>query len=305
MKKPIQLVFALLLCAALAVGGSGCGMLKTIRENARIASERKILENPAEEELASVFNQALPGSAAACKKLSESVSFEIGKPRVEGEGAGADILRAAANTLKSLIMQSAPGSSSREVDPADLGDTLLKNVAPADVVKGENSRNEANVAVTDADGKELTDEEGNVKMTSVVTDNILYITMNFNDIRVYTETDDEGNPQEKTEIVPPEKALVEKYFGVSSDRDAVLQEFGKLKGYLQVNDYTVEYKDCKVLAVLNMDTSELSEVRYTKNFTVTAAVTGVGPFAEMGDLTVSFDGAEITDYTFSYLEDAE
>ena len=70
MKKPIQVVLALLLCAALAVGGSGCGMLKTIRNNAKLASERKILETPADSELAGIFNKDLPVSAAACKTLT-------------------------------------------------------------------------------------------------------------------------------------------------------------------------------------------------------------------------------------------
>ena len=305
MKTKLRALLAALTCVALAVGFSGCGMLKTIRENARIASERVILETPAEDTLAGLFNDALAASMAAGVEVDESVSFHIGRPRLESEteSAAADILGKCADALKNLITEADPGSSEREIESGDFSDTLLGPVDAADVKAVSARRNLVNVAVTDENGKEVSDEEGNLVTEQKINDNFAEVTLSFHENETKTETDDEGNEKETVTVLPVDAALAQKYFGAAPDRAEILNQLAKLSAYLQVDSYEIEYKACEITALIDLDETVAHSVRYTKNFTVTAEVTGVGAFADMGRLTVAFDGSAETDYTFEFISE--
>ena len=305
MKTKLRALLIALLCVALAVGFSGCGMLKTIRENARIASERTILETPAEDALVGLFNDALAASMAAGVEVDESVSFHIGRPRLESENesAAADILGKCADALKNLIMEADPGSSSRELESGALADTLLGPVDAADVKAAAAKRNLVNVAVTDENEEEVTDAEGRVVTEQKINDNFAEITLSFHETETKTETDEDGSKKETVTVLPVSAELAQKYFGAAPAPDEIGKEFEKLSAYLRVDDYSVEYKACEITALIDLDAAVAHTVRYVKNFTVTAAVTGVGEFADMGKLTVTFDGSGETDYTFEFISE--
>ena len=149
-KKIVIILISVVLCAALVLSLSGCGMLKTIRDNARLASELKILDTPAGEALPGLFNTAVNNAVEAGVKVDETVSLNIGKPNVEPaeESGAAEILRKTANALKNLILEEEPGKSERELKNEELGDTLLRPVDTAAVHSEEYAENGILMEVT-------------------------------------------------------------------------------------------------------------------------------------------------------------
>jgi hypothetical protein len=301
--KPIaRAVLCVVLCAALALSLTGCGMLKTIRDNARLASEREILDTPAEEALPELFNTAVKNAVEAGVKVDETVSLNIGKPNVEpaAENEAAEILRKSANALKNLIVMDGPGSGERELKNAELGDTLLGSVDPAAVQSASGAREEAKSAVTDEDGEPVTDEQGNQVYEYTVVNNFVTVTLALHGTETAVETDENGEEKETVTVLPADAAMVEKVYGTAVEKEEVLRQFEKLAAYLRLNDYDIVYKECTVTALVDMDASVAHTVKYVKNFTVTASVTGVGAFADMGDMTVTFDGKWEADYAFDF-----
>ena len=298
--------FRSILCAALivclALGFSGCGMLKTIRDNARIASERAILDTPAPEALPGLFNDALENAVDSGVKVEETVTLSIGRPRVEPaeETDAAAVFSKTANALKDLIVMESPGSSARELANGELGDTLLAPVNAAQVKLAEAARTEAKSPVLDADGEPVTDAEGNQTYESVISNNYATVKLSFHETETSVETDENGEEKETVTVIPADAAVVNSVFGAAAEREAVLAEFSKLAAYLRVNDYETVYNECTVTALIDMDENLSHSVNYVKNFTVTASVTGVGAFADMGDMTVTFDGKWEADYVFEF-----
>ncbi len=74
------------------------------------------------------------------------------------------------------------------------------------------------------------------------------------------------------------------------DKDEILasDEFAKTSTYLKFNDYKVSYKDCKITAIVNRLTNEVSNINYYKAASVTAFLTGVGTYEKYGDIKVAF-----------------
>ena len=305
MKKRLFTVIALLLSAVLLLSCSSCGMFRTIRENARLAKLRAIIDTPDDSQMADVYNEALANTLREATEVKESVSFSVGKPSVSSDTGDVSILSKAADTLKKMIMQEGPGSEERTLQPQNTADTLLKDLNAADVVSVSGTRVSTVENVTDADGKEVTDEEGNVLTQTVTVNNVLRAEFRFYGEEKKTQTDENGNEKETVTILPPDPAVIEKYFGTPRPKAAVLSGFDGIKEYLQVNDYTLEYKDCRVKTVSELDTGVLESVTFEKKMAVTAQVTGVGAFAHMGDFTVTFDVSENTVYTFTFPEQAE
>jgi hypothetical protein len=305
MKKRFLSVFALLLSAALLLSFSSCGMFRTIRENALLAKQRAIIDTPDDSQMADVYNEALANTLREATAVKENVSFSVGKPSVSSDTGDVSILSKAADTLKKMIMQEDPGSEERTLPPQDIADTLLKDLNGADVVSVSGTRVSTVENVTDADGKEVTDEEGNVLTQTVTVNNVLRAEYRFYGEEKKTETDENGNEKETVTLLPPDPAVIEKYFGAPREKAAVLAGLDGIKEYLQVNDYTLEYKDCRVKTVSELDTGVLESVIFEKKMAVTAQVTGVGALAHMGAFTVTFDLSENTEYTFTFPEQAE
>ena len=294
MKKRMMRFLCAVLCLALTASFCGCGMLKTIRENAN----RPILDSPAEDSLAEFFNTALENTRAAAVDGSETVTLEIGRPSLEpeAESKAASILGTAADTLKKIIMEQKPGSSERDLKSDAAEDTLLRAVDAADVL-AKVVRNEISMPVTDENDEQLTDEDGNLLTENKISDNILILTLSFGG------AEEAAGDGEDAPASPPDKAVVEKYFGKGADDAAVREELQKVAAYLQLDDYTVDYTSCGINAEIDLERTVLHAVTYEKHFTVTAHLTGVGSFEELGAVTVTFDGTVRTDYTFDFSVD--
>ncbi len=74
------------------------------------------------------------------------------------------------------------------------------------------------------------------------------------------------------------------------DKDEILnsEEFKKTEAYLQFNDYDVAYNGCKITAVVNRLTDEITNLNYYKAADVTAYMTGAGTYEDYGDISVMF-----------------
>ena len=300
MKKRVIKLAAAILCPALLCSLCGCGMLKQIRENAQRMSELEIVASPADDALVKEFNAALAKSGAELENVGEMVSYSVGRPRAEGEGKGVDILNAAADTLKKMIMEKNPGSSG---DRISFGEGLLLPL-PENVPAAAASRNSTTVNVTDEAGEDVKDEDGNVVTAQKISDNLLTTVFRFYTEETKTETAEDGTVKEETVLVPAGDALIEQVFGPLKEKEDVLAAFDAVKGYLEVKDYTVTYKNCTVTAAEDLDTGLLQSADYVKTMAVTANVTGAGPLSEMGDLTVTFDVTKTVHYNLFSSEDA-
>ena len=275
MKKRFFTAMALMLCAALLLCCSSCEVLKNIQQ----AREREILDAPDAPQMADFYNEALANALREASEVKETVSYSVGKPSVSSETGDADILKKAADTLKKMTMQAGPGRGERELQPADTADTLLKNLKTADYCTG---------------------------VTQPVTvDNILFMEFRFYEEETKTETDENGNGKETVTLLPVDAAMVDACFGAPAAKEEVLAGFDGLKDYLQVKDYTVEYKDCRMKTVSDLYSDLLESVTFEKKMAVTAQATGVGALARLGDFTVTFDVTKTTAYTFTFPENAE
>ncbi len=299
MNKRLTKALCLLLCLALAVGFSSCGMLKNIREHAA----RKIYDTPAEDTLAQHYNGALKASLAAAQEVRENTSYSVGRPTVEGRDGKTDILAKAADTLKSMIMGSRPGAEGRVVEADKPG--LLRPLDAAAPVGEAAFRDESVRNVTDENGKEVTDEEGNVITETVIVNNLLKTDFYFYTEETVTYTDENGEEKAETTRAPLPAETIEAVFGPLKEKAQVLAGFDAVKGYFKAEDYTVEYKDCTVHAETDLETGLLQSVVFTQNMQVTAQASGDGPFAEMGAFNVSFGVTKTVDYVFTYAEDAQ
>ena len=302
MKQRFVKAVCAVLCLALLCSLCGCGILKNIRENARLQSEREILASPAEDALVSEFNAALARAKTEMGLVTESVKYSAGRPHAAGEGKGVDILDAAADTLKKMIMEMNPGSSGEK---GAVGSGLLLPL-PAEIPAAAAARNTSTVTVTDENGEDVTGEDGAVEKTEVFADNTLTTTFRFYTEEVKTETAEDGSVKEEKVLVPAEDALIEQVFGAPAEKKAVLAAFDVVSGYLKVKDYDIAYKDCTVTAEENLESGALQSVTYEKKMAVTAAVTGVGSLAEMGDITVTLDVTKtVTYHLYISEEDAD
>lgn len=302
MKKTVQTCLAAALTAALLCSLSACAVFRNIKENAANAGKTEILESPADDTLDEVYAAALKESAGACDKVTKSVSYSVSDPAVSPGSGTKDtgLLNASAGQLAAMIMKNHPGSEKTELAPADLSGSALALVPEGAYLQTVSSRHIQSEAITDEKGNEQTDEQGETVTREFVGDNLLEITFRFYEA---PEEKAEGEPAEEETTAEPARAdaaAVEAVFGAPADQAAVLREFEAVKAYLQVEDYTFEYTDCFVTAVVDLELNRLISVHMEKNMAVTAGVLGAGPFAECGSFTITLNVNEATDFSFSY-----
>lgn len=299
MKKAFRNMIVFLLIAAVCVSLSSCNVFRTMRENAGRASMIEIIESPDDAEAAKTFREILDVSAGQADAIHENVSYRAGNPSIQKDGEDAGLLDDAAKQIRDLIMEGKPGSSSEDLTADDLH--LLKTFDPAGAKDIIVDRNYDNVKVTDDKGNETVDENGEVITERVVGDNILHLTMEyFTTVVTETKTNDEGETEDVTEIVPDDSAVLNDVFGGEADKAVVLEAFDAVADYVKVNDYTISYTDSRVTSDLSLDESIVTFVKFEKNMTVTALVTCLGQLAEYGDVTVTFPLTKTTEYSFSY-----
>ena len=78
--------------------------------------------------------------------------------------------------------------------------------------------------------------------------------------------------------------------------DEVMAEFAKAEKYLSVEKPVLEYKDCQIIIVANVETDEVHTIKYVKNIDVKTNVTGQGSLADMGTVPVTLRYSNTVEY---------
>ncbi len=100
-------------------------------------------------------------------------------------------------------------------------------------------------------------------------------------------------------VSPIDSAALSKAFELGSLEDALV-EFEKANEYLTVADASLEYVNCQIIIIANVETNEISSIRYIKRADVTANVTGAGTIADLGTQEVCFRYEQTREYNFNY-----
>ena len=299
MKRIIRNLLAVLLIAALCLSLCSCNVFRTMRENAEKASQIQIADTPDDGEAIALLQKIIADSAGIAEEITESVSYDAGNPDVFSGDAEAGLLDAAAKQLRSLIMENRPGSAEAKLTAEDL--RLLTKLDAKGALDVAVDRNYGDEKVTDEKGNYVADENGEIVTTKYVSDNVLHFTINYYETQVTdTVEKDDGTVEEHTEYVPADDATIAAVFGEPADKAAVLEAFDAVKDYVQVNDYSVAYTNCRIVADVSLDENIVTFVRFEKHMTVTAQATCLGKLADYGDVTVVFPLTKNIGYSFSY-----
>ncbi len=86
---------------------------------------------------------------------------------------------------------------------------------------------------------------------------------------------------------PALPATIEKAYDLD-DVDKVLDEFKKAEKYLSLGKPVITYRDCQIIITVNVETDEITEIKYVKVADVAIDVTGVGSLADIGTVPVKF-----------------
>lgn len=86
------------------------------------------------------------------------------------------------------------------------------------------------------------------------------------------------------------------------DKEELLasDEFAKTSSYLKLNDYSVAYTGCKITAVVNRLTDEITNLNYYKAAEITADMTGAGSLEDYGDVSVIFTLEDKADFNITW-----
>ncbi len=258
----IMLVFAMLVCLA------SCGSSETETDEAEVFTTEEAVytesatpvENTSEEILNyfnGIVNDLKASKPAMYYRYEKSVPDSSIKVTKAGQEDAEEIdeslsaINDGAKGVKDMILTDIGEQSGDIAMGADNSEYLL--------VKGESWTSKLTVADIDyASMKEIGDN--------------YYIEIVFNDVE--TNGDD---------------SALRKAFDLR-DKDEILasDEFAKTAAYLEFNDYDVAYSGCKITATVNRLTNEIVNLNYYKAANVTAHMTGVGTFADYGDISVIF-----------------
>ena len=300
MKKTIRSVLSALLIMLMLLSLCSCNVFKTMRENAEASKNMTILETPEDGVLLGLLADYSANSVEKAISATESISYSAGNPDIFGaDGEEAGLLDASAKQLRDLIKKGKPGSSSRDITADDIG--LLAVIKTCTPVSVDSVRPVAERTVTLENGDPVTNDDGTEKKEEYFPDNNLNVTFNFFDTKVVdTVENDDGEQQEVTEIVPPDAAAIKEVFGEDADKEAVIAAFECIADYIELKDYEIEYSDCKISSVLDLDEEIVNYVKFEKNMNITAKAEGKGVFADYGELTICFRLTKTTDYSFTH-----
>ena len=351
MKKSFRTLIAIVVVLMMVFSLSSCSIFQAMRDAQNNVEETTIYADPEENKMISTFNKHLTNSIEKATAITWSSSYGAGSVKVlNADGEEAGILDDAASQIKNFIMSSKPGAADGTLEGNDTAGSLLAVIDEASVLNFTYERNYATENVTDEDGHEVQDEDGNTVTVTYVSDNILDLVLNyFVDTVIATPVTDETTVEETTEEeteaevaeaseveetteeettveettaeeeteateetsaeettaeettrVYADDATIEGIFGSLKDKDAVIAQFDCVKDYLVLNDYTIEYTDCSIKSEMDLENEQVSFVTFTKNMVVTATVTGVGALEQYGELTVTFNLTQTTNYNFDY-----
>lgn len=308
MKTIIRNVTVILLIAAMCTSLCSCNVFRTMRENAEKASKIQIAETPDDEEAIALLQSIVSDSAGIADEMKETVSYDAGNPdiyRSNGEDGqqnsygNGSLLDASAKQLRDLIMENKPGKTEETLTADDL--RLLNKLDAKGALDVAVDRNYGEEKVTDEKGNYVADENGEIVTEKYISDNILHFTIAYYDT-IVTDwiTNDEGLAEEVTDYVAADNATIESVFSEPADEKAVLEAFDAIKEYVTVTDYYFSYKNCKIVADVNLDENIVSFVRFEKHMTVTAHAICHGPLEDYGELLVVFPLTKNIEYSFSY-----
>lgn len=306
MKKSLRVITAVFVLSGICLSLCSCSVFSTMRENALKASTAEIIPTPQDKEMFATFNTALKNTVTTANRINTSVDYGVSDVQIKSGEEKAGLLDKAGATIGKLIMANKPGHKSDEISPPSYAGTLLEKFDSASCLSFSATRNIAKEAVTDEKGKEVTDENGEVVRHEVTKDNYAKVTLKFYKDVVTQEAYTDENGEDVAEVTKrnlANNAIIDKVFGSPEDKKAVLEQFGSLKDYLEVKDYSLEYDACEVYGELDLATDTLLDTQFKKTMLVTANVKGVGALAEYGNLTVTFKLVKTDNFAFSYLEE--
>ena len=86
------------------------------------------------------------------------------------------------------------------------------------------------------------------------------------------------------------------------DKEELLasDEFAKTSSYLKLNDYSISYSGCKITAVVNRLTDEITNLNYYKAANIVADMTGAGSLEDYGDVSVIFTLEDKADFNMTW-----
>lgn len=266
MKRILSLGLALIVISASLLSLSACSSgseeeveVQTTLE--AVYTESAVTVEKSSEEVLNYFNSLLndvkterPRMYYRFEKNVPNDSLKVtkaGQEEAEEIDSSLSAINDAAKAVKDLMLENIKGTSGDLAYGADNTDILL--------VQGESYSSKLTV-----------DDIKYATMTEV--GDKYFITIEFNDI-----TEDEA------------KEVLSKAFNLRDKADLLgSEEFAKTKAYLELNDYSVVYKGCRITATVNRLTNKVEVVEYFKAANVTAATTGKGTFQEHGQLSVLF-----------------
>ncbi len=268
MKRIFTLLTAILLVAAMLVSFTACGSSDdTVEETKAFTTEEASYTESAtpvgniSEEVLNYFNSLVNdlkvSKPAISYKYEKKVPDDSLRITKTGEEAAEEIdsslnaINKSAKGVKDMILTDIKESSGNITMGDDNTEYLF--------VKGEDWTSKLTVKDIDyAEIKEIGDK--------------YYITIVLNTVETNGDT-----------------ASLRNAFDLR-DKDEILasEEFKKTEAYLKFNDYDVAYNECKITAVVNRFTDEISNLNYYKAADVTAYMTGAGTYEDYGDISVMF-----------------
>ncbi len=306
MKNSVKTAVSVLLAAGVVCSLSSCTLFSSVRKRVEEANNTTLAETPEEESIISHFNGLLANSVERAEKITEKTEYSLNGLNIEkADGSDADALGKSADILKKLTAEKNPGRTEREITDKQISDTLLADVETDMLLDCEFSRNTRTVNVTEENGKEVSNENGENVTEIKITDNILKTVFKyFKDIADENGTTAEPaegeTAAEPTTRVFADDSVITAVFGEQADRDAVLAHFECIKNYVTVTGYEIKNGSCQIRSDIELTVSELSDVEFCRPMTVTAHVKGVGSLEKYGDLTVTLEIEKRVTYSFSY-----
>ena len=268
MKQYFKILTAIVLVSAMLMTFVSCGSSKDAEEENKVFTTEEAVYTESKTPVANTsaevlnyFNTLVNGVKASKPAVSYRYEKNVPDDSLKVTKAGEENAEEIDASLSSLNKSA-----------AGIKDMILKDI---DETSGDIAMGTDNTEYLFAKGEpwasKLTVDDVDYAEIKEVGDNY-YITIVFDAVEVGGDT-----------------TSMSKAFDLR-DKDEILasDEFAKTSAYLKFNDYTVSYSDCKITAIVNRHTDEITNINYYKAANVTAAMTGVGTFEKYGDISVLF-----------------
>ena len=89
------------------------------------------------------------------------------------------------------------------------------------------------------------------------------------------------------------------------DKQKILDEMSKAKDYFTLDDYSISFDGCTIVATFNAATDNILTATYDKKMIINTEINGVGSLEHIGTQEVSFKCTRWVDYKFGWESEAE